>query len=176
MIYGPPVPLIVGALVGLLVGIAWPLHDRVVGRAQDQAAMVSGRVRATGDDPARALLTNGSELPVYMVVAWVVALGGTGPGTGEEWVARIRGPEDSPERRDAPLDESTPALYAILSPGSTRLELPPWARTGTGGRPAVELGFTDASGRHWIRRAAGRLESIEVPAWRHYGFASPTAV
>ncbi len=174
-IFGTPLPLILGVIAGVLVGSAWTLHYERVGRAQDQAAMVAGRILATGTRVTGATLTNASELPVFGVVAWVIATAGSAPATGEEWVARIRRGE-APAGPTEARDGSTPALHALLPPGSTELALPAWARSEAGGRPAVELAFTDASGRHWIRRAKGRLERIDAPAWRHYGFTSPDAV
>jgi len=175
--------LIVGVLAGLLVGLAWTLHYEVVGRAQGQAAMVAGRFRTTGSRPTGATLMNASELPVFGVVAWAVTTGGTAPGTGEEWVTRIRRREEPPGAqgppRSGPVEAREalgPALLALLPPGRTELDQPTWARFPAGGQPAVEVAFTDASGQHWILRGGGRLARIDTPAWRHYGFTSPDAV
>ncbi len=174
--FASPVPLIVGVLAGLVVGVAWTLHHELVGRAQGQASMIAGRILAPGSRLPGAWLTNGSDQPVYGVVAWVVASGGAAPVTGEEWVRRI-GPEAA-AREGAPGvgEPSTPALLPLLPPGATELELPTWASSGSGGRPAIEIAFTDATGRHWIRRGGGRLAPIGVAAWRHYGFTSPSSV
>ena len=171
--FGTPLPLIVGVLAGLLVGVAWTLHHEFVGRAQDQASLIAGRILAPGARLPGAWLANGSDQPVYGVVAWVVASGGAAPATGEEWVRTI-GPEAA--QRDGAFgarEPSTPALLPLLPPGATSLELPAWAGSGSGGRPAIEIAFTDAMGQHWIRRGGGRLASIDAPAWRHYGFTSP---
>ncbi len=170
-----PLPLILGILAGIIAGVAWTVYFEVVGRDQGQAAMVAGRIRATGAGKTGAAL-NGSELPVFSVVAWVVATAGTAPGSGEEWVARLRRDEASPDGRLDSPEPSTPAMLALLPPGRADLELPAWARSGDGERPAIELAFTDASGRHWVRRAGGRLQRLDRPAWRHYGFTSPGAV
>ena len=168
--------LIAGVLAGLLVGVAWTWHHEHAGRDQGQAALVAGRVRTIDDRVTGAVLTNGSELPVFSVVAWVVATSGAAPASGEEWVTRIRQDHGQPEDGAAARDPSTPAMLPLLRPGVTELDLPAWARAGAGGRPAVELAFTDVAGRHWVRRAGGRLERIGVAAWRHYGFTSPGVV
>lgn len=174
--FGTPLPLIVGVLAGLVVGVAWTLHHEFVDRTQGQAGMIAGRILAPGARLPGAWLTNGSDLPVYGVVAWVVGSGDAAPATGEEWVRRI-GPEAAPWDGEAGAREpSTPALLPLLPPGATALELPAWASSSSGGGAAIEMAFTDATGRHWIRRGSGRLASIDAPAWRHYGFTSPSSV
>lgn len=174
--FATPVPLIVGVLAGLAVGVAWSLHHELVDRAHGQASMVAGRILAPGARLPGAWLTNGSDQPVYGVVAWVVASGGTAPATGEEWVRMIGSGAAPRDGAVGPREPSTPALLPLLPPGVTELELPAWAGSGSAGRPAIEMAFSDASGRHWIRRGGGRLASIDAPAWRHYGFTSPDSV
>ncbi len=174
--FGTPLPLIVGLLAGLVVGLAWTLHHERVDRIEGQASMIAGRILAPDARLPGAWLTNGSDLPVYGVVAWVVGSGDVAPATGEEWVRRI-GPGTAP--RDGVFgagEPSTPTVLPLLPPGVTALELPAWAGSGSGGRPAIEMAFTDAKGRHWIRRGSGHLASIDAPAWRHYGFTSPSSV
>lgn len=39
--------------------------------------------------------------------------------------------------------------------------------------PPLRFAFTDAAGRHWIRRATGTLESISSEPVRHYGLSEP---
>lgn len=173
---GSQFALIGGIVAGVLVGVAWTWHHERAGHAQGQAAMIAGRILATGARATGAWLTNGSEMPVYNVVAWVVETAGSAPRSGEEWVRRIRPGAQRTDGNEVGPEPSTPALLPLLSPGVTELELPAWASSTAGGRPGIELGFTDASGRHWIRRAGGRLERLEAPAWRHYGFASPKTV
>jgi hypothetical protein len=175
-IFGTPVPLIVGVLAGLAVGVAWTVHHELFGRAQGQASMVAGRILAPGARLPGAWLTNGSDQPVYGVVAWVVASGGSVPATGEEWVRAIASRAPQGKGETVAREPSTPVLLSLLPPGVTALELPAWATAGVDGRPAIEMAFSDAGGRHWIRRGSGRLAAIDAPAWRHYGFASPDSV
>lgn len=174
--FGTPLPLFVGVLAGLLVGVAWTVRHEVVYRAQGQAGMIAGRILAPDAGGIWAGLTNASEVPVYSVVAWIVATGGPAPRTGEEWVERIRAAAGPVDGGDVAREPSTPALLPLLPPGATPLELPAWASSGSGGRPAIEIAFTDVTGRHWIRRGDGRLASIDAPAWRHYGLTSPSSV
>jgi hypothetical protein len=174
--FASPLPLIVGVLAGIVVGVAWTVHHEVVGRAQGQAGLVAGRILAPGARLPGAWLTNGSDQPVYGVVAWVVASGGAAPATGEEWVRTIGSTATSGGVLHGPREPSTPVLLPLLPPGVVALELPAWARSGSAGRPAIEMGFSDARGRHWIRRGSGRLAAIDAPAWRHYGLSAPDAV
>jgi hypothetical protein len=174
--FGTPLPLIMGLLAGLVVGVAWTLHHELVDRTEGQASMIAGRILAPGARLPGAWLTNGSERPVYGVVAWVVASEGMAPATGEDWVARIRAAAGPVDGGVVAREPSTPVLLPLLPPGVTALELPAWVSSGSGGRPAIEVAFTDATGRHWLRRGGGRLSSIDAPAWRHYGFTSPSSV
>lgn len=96
---------------------------------------------------------NLSELPVYGLVAWPVRLGSTVP---------------------SPADRDPLIVLAMLPPGRRELDLSGVAANWRPGDDAfgVEVAFSDASGRHWLRQADGALHSIAVPAWRHYGLAS----
>jgi hypothetical protein len=98
---------------------------------------------------------NRSDAPVYRVVVTLAFLTGTPPKTGEEWVQNAGG---------------LPFARALgsLPPGQWRLDVDSgWGASGA--RPGVEVAFTDKAGRHWIRRADGRLEAIKDEAMTHYG-------
>jgi hypothetical protein len=58
---------------------------------------------------------------------------------------------------------------SILPPGRHRVWVGGigWGR-GMGGRPGAEVAFTDRAGRHWIRRATGRLEEIPKEPFEYF--------
>jgi hypothetical protein len=163
----------VGTLAGLTVG---RLRDRRAQRARDeraqrarderaQAEAISGwyggtelRTSATpptNAPPTKMFLLNRSDAPVYRVVATLAFLSGTPPKTGEEWVQHTK---QMPFAR----------AFGALPPGRWRVDVDSgWGASGA--RPGVEVAFTDKAGRHWIRRADGRLDSIRDDAMTHYG-------
>jgi hypothetical protein len=49
----------------------------------------------------------------------------------------------------------------------------PWPDAGMHRRWGIELGFTDARGRHWIRRVGGELERIRTNPVDHYALPLP---
>lgn len=121
----------------------------------------------THEDPfGESLLTisNRSDQPIYEVVVTTVFIQGAAPRTGEEWVHHgERGGYRSMPRG---------CVFGTVGPGQ-------WSATVKSGdspmqgRLGCEIGFTDAAGRHWIRRANGRLEGIRQSAIDHYGLSRP---
>lgn len=132
-----------------------------------QARKISGWIGGTrptawglttsGVPPTPATLLNASDEPVYQVVAWLVLIQGAGPQTGEQM------------REVAP---DSAAALATLPPGRFVVSLPgDWG--GMMARPGVEIAFTDAAGRHWIRRANGLLDQILDDPVEHYAMSRP---
>lgn len=75
--------------------------------------------------------------------------------------------------------ESTPGEYRAvvptLPPGRWTFNLPTgW--TGMSAYPTAEVGFTDHRGRHWIRRATGKLEELNQSAIDHLDVYRPFAI
>jgi hypothetical protein len=148
----------------VVVALASIINERTA-RAKDkrveQARRISGWLTSYGlDEPTAGQLANNSDEPVYRLVVWLVRWqGGGGPATGEEQV-----------RLEA--TNLTPVTIANLPPGRYTIHLPPFVG-GMMARPGIEIGFTDAAGRHWIRRVDGRLESITKEPADHYGIGLP---
>ena len=118
------------------------------------------RSRGTPAPPrTRMYLVNGSPEPVYSVVVGIVFIQGAGPTAIEEML-KIR--QDHPEQ---PLPVTT---IGVLPGGPSQA----WI-AGTGwssilsGRTAAELAFTDRAGNHWIRRATGQLDELDVEPLRY---------
>jgi hypothetical protein len=153
------------AFVVAFVAIVLDLRDRAAAERQRQASRISawisnapGReVPISGPWPTIAEILNASDQPVYRVIVWMVFYAGGLYTTGED------------AARD---DERGPATALVLPPGRYRVRLPVFD-PGMLKRPAVEIAFTDASGRHWIRRQDGRLDPIESAAPVHYGLSEP---
>ncbi len=151
------------AVIIALAALVFDRRDRRASEKRQQAIRVTAWLASEGDlmlgTPASAVLSNASDLPVYRVVAWMVLYQGAGAQKGEDAAA---------DRSD----RERPALIGVLPPGQYRAQLAPFD-PGMFRRPAVEVGFTDAAGRHWIRRHTGRLAEIGTPAPEHYGLGEP---
>ena len=104
-----------------------------------------------------ANLLNASDEPVYRVVVWPVFVQGAAPQTGEEMQA---------------IEPESARTLGTLPPGKFVVWLP-YIGGDMGKRPGVEVAFTDAVGRHWIRRGTGRLDEISGDPADHYGVAQP---
>jgi hypothetical protein len=160
----------VGTIAAFAIAFYQIFSERRARRKDDrtaQARRISGWIDGTLPDPSDAAaplaspatLLNASDEPVYRVIAWLVLVQGAGPQTGEEM------------QQMAPF---SPAMLAILPPGRYVVRLPgDWG--GMFRRPGVEVAFTDAAGRHWIRRATGRLEEIPNDPVEHYGVDRPVS-
>lgn len=164
-------------IVLTLAATVWQLgHEtRLRRRERDRSQAVGVSAWYTGpdineptkDDPfGRSLLTmsNLSDQPIYEVVITTVFIQGAAPHTGEEWVAHAerQGYESMP--RGAVFGTVGPGRWSVIVPaGDSPMQ----------GRLGCEIGFTDAAGRHWIRRATGNLETIRSNAIDHYGLTRP---
>lgn len=107
-------------------------------------------------DTSHAVISNGSTAPVYGMVVWYVVMG-NGPTTGE---AVAHGAAEGGQR--------SYQLISTVPPGPMEIPLPP-VPYGAHALPGIEIGFSDASNRHWIRRSDGAIERINEMAWLHYG-------
>ena len=149
-------------------------------RRADTRDTQSGRVAAWIADwalakPTAVIVRNGSDLPVYQSIAWLVLATGAGPQTGEDLMAEFKRAVAN-EDLDLWMEMHRPAMIAVIAPGEQAAELPPWPGGGMSTSPGVEIAFSDAAGRHWIRRVDGRLEGIPKEPWQHYGFGTPTGL
>ena len=142
------------------------LASQRTAQAQRISGWIGGDLRSFGEEPeldrgllaTPATLHNGSSEPVYQVLVWLIIFYGSGPRTGEEQ-------EPKPEN---------PATLATLPPGTYLVPLPSdWV--GMYRHPGVEVAFTDAAGRHWVRRATGVLQEIPEDPVHHYGIPEPVA-
>jgi hypothetical protein len=161
----------VSATLGLTswqIGQEWRIRRRE--RERGQAVLISGwhltdeRVTDAGDVGWTLFaIANRSNEPIYDVVATLVYIQGTGPRTGEEWI-RVATQAHAP----LPLGRA----FGAVGPGEWILRV----RAGWHvvlGRVGCEIGFTDAAGKRWIRRANGELTAIPANAIDYYGIGRP---
>jgi hypothetical protein len=148
-----------------------------------QARTVYAYLADTRSGPARALLVppavrvgNMSNEPVYAVVVHLVYMDGDKPGSGEETERNIRqilrtlssvapGVAEAAAR---PVPTQLRAVIQTLPHGNYELDLQVQQDY-----PGVEISFTDAAGRYWVRRVTGELTEREADALDHYGIDIP---
>jgi hypothetical protein len=114
--------------------------------------------------------------PVYAVVVYFVYMDGDKPGTGEETESHLRQMLRSLESMApgvAAAAATPPAkqLRAVIQalPHGTH-----WvALQVQQDFPGLEVAFTDAAGRHWVRRVTGELIESPVNALDRYGIPTP---
>lgn len=119
-----------------------------------QAELVSGWIDADPGRVATFVLSNASQTPVYEVVAVVVATR-SGPATAETAIV---------EGADTVVQDALP-------PGRVTQPVRSYPGSGPHASWTVEVGFTDAGGRHWMRRQDGSLERLSMSAWFVLGVA-----
>ena len=105
----------------------------------------------------RLVLANVSPMPVYGVVLSAVLIQGAGAQRGE----------------NLPEDGHMQCWVPTVPPGRWRVQ--PMMMIGLGMHrvPGIELGMTDASGQHWIRRVNGETERVSSALPSHYGMELP---
>lgn len=153
---------IVLTLAATTAQLGYEMRARRKERQRAQATAVSGWYTAEDVRAEKSLFTlsNRSDEPIYEVVAMLVYIQGAAPRTGEDWGRVEQG------------RFSYCSIYGALGPGLWTMTVDsPWGVMQ--GRPGCEMGFTDAGGRHWIRRANGRLDRIKTNAIDHYGLPRP---
>lgn len=159
-----------------LAALAYTWWVRRIDTRDNQSGRVAAWITdATFGNLTTATVRNGSDLPVYRAIAWLVLGTGAGPRTGEDLMADLKRAATADEQ-DLWMATSRPTMLPVVAPGEQAVELPTWTGGGMSQTPGVEIAFSDAAGRHWIRRVDGRLEHIDKEPWRHYGFGTPAGV
>jgi hypothetical protein len=121
-------------------------------------------------------LANLSDEPVYTVVVYMVYMDGEKPGSGEETEFGLREmlrslKEMAPGLAEAAATPPAKQLRAVIQtlPHGTH-----WvALQVQQDYPGLEVAFTDAAGRHWVRRVTGELIERDTNALDHYGIPTP---
>jgi hypothetical protein len=128
-------------------------HEQRVAQARLIAAWLGNPRTPQEEDASIIQLVNGSPEPVYDVFASVVFVSGAAPHTTEDW---LKGAMQAAGQMSVPMK-----TFSVLPPGrwSVSTHLVDSVMTG---RHAAEVGFTDRAGRHWIRRATGALDELDV--------------
>ncbi|QMV84847.1 hypothetical protein HW450_10970 [Corynebacterium hindlerae] len=150
-----------GAFIVTFTQIKIELTSRIKREKQEfkqielyQASKISGWLHIGNSIPncTSFIIHNGSELPIYNVVASLVIYSGSGPHSSEE-VRSL---------------EKKAGNYLYLRKASS--SVPPGSRIvsfenswgGMSRKPGIEIAFTDTNGIHWIRRHNGKLDKIPV--------------
>lgn len=126
--------------------------------------------------PGIVRVGNGSDEPVYGVVVHMVHMDGHKPGSGEETerniadtLAQLRNIHPAlAEGAARPVPSQFRAVVQTLPQGTYYLNLQVQQDN-----PGVEISFTDAAGRYWVRRVTGELTERKEDALDHYGIEAP---
>lgn len=154
----------VGVVATLLLTLGLIERDRRLRRTERamrredglraQAEKIAGWPESFDFAPGQRALTlsNLSDSVVYRVHVFLVTPDGEGPTSAET---------------SAASSASTTAVD-LLPPGRWRVGVSITTSAQQRVRHAVELVFTDQSGRHWIRRSNGALEGLPQGADEHF--------
>ena len=145
--------------------------------AEDERIAQARRVYAYLDtNQKRMVVGNSSSEPVYAVVVHYVYMDGHDPGSGEETERNMNEVLNDPvpviaeAARNAarsPISQFRAVLQA-LPPGTYSV-----AKGQQMDSPGVEISFTDAANRHWVRRVTGALENRNESAITYFDIATP---
>ena len=163
---------VIGAL-GTVTTLGWLVFDKVRAdraglrlQAEKQAAWAARGGIDTGNSFRTSVrFANRSDQPIYNAVMYLVWVQGAAFRTGEDAerfcradtfeIGRIR------------------ALAHTVPPGLWRTELAGPPDSPKQGQLGVEFAFTDAAGRHWVRRTSGVLEELVADPLTHFDIGKP---
>jgi hypothetical protein len=122
---------------------------------------------------------NSSSEPVYAVVVHYVYMDGHDPGGGEETEHRVRLLVQQRQKSPGPFQEalSKAAQSPISQYRAVVQALPPGSYSVGKGppmdSPGLEISFTDAATRHWVRRVTGALQPRDRGAVDYFAITGP---
>lgn len=149
----------VGAWGTAVVGLLQIRNERHLRRAADrlsQASKISGWLIDAGSAPALAAVNNASATPVFEVVISINALQGR-----------------EPARTLSGANLRTFRTYlSVLPPGCFTVMVPSSGRA-PGIQFELEVAFTDAAGRFWIRKGNGMLDPTRKAPTAYYRIPHP---
>ena len=150
-----------GTLIWLVVERSQLQNEKWESEEQKQAAGVSTWLsqKAFGSPKHYSkeiiVLNNNSDSPIYNVVVSIV----------------------DARNKDAKGEETPDEFRRIVaaSPPGQAFCMSPEGYMGMGFHPSVEIAFSDANGKHWVRRGNGRLEELAEDPFIHYEIVQPPA-
>lgn len=145
------------AVIFALIQLAIERYSRARDARLSRAASIAAWIVKPYEFPMGLSALNSSNEPVYQVILTLVSIQGGGP------------PRDA---HNAPEDFTHRTCLSVLPPGRYRL----WMTSGghgMGSRYAVEVCFTDASGRNWVRKGNGRLKRLRKNPVQYYKLRQP---
>lgn len=124
-----------------------------------EPVMTMEQMEALGDNrrPMQGVLLNWSDVPVYRVLVIPLFVKGAETESGEEAIGRGAQPE----------------MFDLMAPGRSAFDFTGSFDPTQHADPGVELAFTDAAGRHWIRAASGSIRQLREQPLVHYGLTEP---
>jgi len=169
----------VGTTLTLAFGIYqwWKLRSDA---AQDERIAQARHVYAFLDaDNNRIVVGNSSSEPVYAVVVHYVYMDGHDPGSGEETEHRVGLLVQQMQKSPGPFQQALSkaaqspisqfrAVVQALPPGNYSVAKPQPMDS-----PGLEISFTDAANRHWVRRVTGVLQTRVSGAVDYFEIAGP---
>ena len=142
------------AFVGAFTAFAWQWvqtrkleQQRADAERASQASRVAGWLVLTGsgqDEGYEITVRNSSDLPVTRLMAMIVD-------------GRYSPPACEPATPECGIF----APFDPVPPSTTLRKRTESAGGASGWRPSVQIAFTDAAGRHWVRRPDGALFEID---------------
>jgi hypothetical protein len=128
-------------------------------RPYGQARLVSGWLLRVDDGSEsggiQITVRNGSALPITKVAATIID---------------GRGSEAGDPKPVATFFDGFEALFDSIPPSYIGKSVVSNVSGAMGFRPAIQVGFTDASGHHWLRNPDGVFHQQAVPLWEHLGY------
>ncbi|MEU2333945.1 hypothetical protein ABZ608_10075 [Streptomyces sp. NPDC013172] len=144
----------VGTLLFAVVTLAWDQWQRRRDRKRLQADQVSAWFISSNEDDSAVTILNTSGAPVYQVVVSPVYM----KGDGHLFDGRQ-------------LNQTRRRTIGVLPPGQFRVSVDPFDN-GMLRHPAVEIAFTDSSGRYWCRSGLGKLTALRKSPVTYYNLDS----
>jgi hypothetical protein len=171
------------AAVGTVATLAFGIYQwsklRAAEAKEERIAQARHVYALLDADNNRIVVGNSSSEPVYAVVVHYVYMDGHDPGSGEETEGRIRLMVQQMQRGPGPFAEALSkaakspisqfrAVVQALPPGNYSVAKPQPMDS-----PGLEISFTDAADRHWVRRVTGALQTRDRGAVDYFDIAGP---
>jgi hypothetical protein len=119
-------------------------------------------------------IRNGSDQPVFKVIAYLVWTSSPIPEIAARW--GHFGDGEGAEKHYATIGEfinRVRAVYPVIPPGTWAMPMegPSAVPQTEPYKLGLEVAFTDAAGQHWVRTALGELVKRRHDAFEHHKFA-----
>ncbi|WP_199624829.1 hypothetical protein [Paenibacillus alkalitolerans] len=124
---------------------------------KEQASQITCWKHSEDDESYEIIIINNSNVCAYECIVTPVALKGAAPRDAREFGSSI---------------DNNRGFILVVPPGKWSI-FTPHPGDAMGVRFGIEIGFTDSSGLHWVRKGNGKLEQIDQPAIEYYEIPQP---